>query len=248
MKKVIKYATTETVEEFLSNFEMYVQYIKVQDQAGLQTLFNDTTILDGNIEFEYEPLITEGLFSETDPKNVEILHRSLNMISPVQASQEKFWLGMIMTYYKDYLYYRLKEEIDNNNDDRIKTALTSYKNGLKRALFVNVLSRLWWIGHLTYDSTREDPYELTKFFCESDFSARAVIFFSSNFTSNKAIGLGILSAIYKLKQEGAIIKRDHFVQANKYLNLIGGVSLLDIRSREEVEQEVYNYLKDTNDL
>ncbi|EZR57620.1 hypothetical protein U959_02630, partial [Staphylococcus aureus 88088-1] len=24
-----------------------------------------------------------------------------------------------------------------------KTALTSYKNGLKRALFVNVLSRLW---------------------------------------------------------------------------------------------------------
>ncbi|MCS5244651.1 DUF6339 family protein [Staphylococcus aureus] len=99
-------------------------------------------------------------------------------------------------------------------------------------------------GHLTYDSTREDPYELTKFFCESDFSARAVIFFSSNFTSNKELGLGILSAIYRLKQNGVDIKQDYFVQANKYLNLIGGVTLLDLKTRAEVEEEIYGYLKD----
>ncbi|WP_274541764.1 DUF6339 family protein [Staphylococcus chromogenes] len=184
------------------------------------------------------------MYSDTDPKNGEILHRSLHMLSPVQASQEKFWLGMTMTYYKDYLYYRLNDELSKNKDERIKTALTSYKNGLKRALFVNVLSRLWWVGHLTYDATREDPYELTKFFCESDFSARAVIFFSSNFTSNKELGLGILSAIYRLKQDGVDIKRDHFVQANKYLNLIGGVTLLDLKTRAEVEEEIYGYLKD----
>lgn len=166
------------------------------------------------------------------------------MLSPVQASQEKFWLGMIMTYYKDYLYYRLNDKLSKNKDERIKTALTSYKNGLKRALFVNVLSRLWWVGHLTYDATREDPYEHIKFFCESDFSARAVIFFLSNFTSKKEQGLGILSAIYRLKQDGVDIKRDHFVQANKYLNLIGGVTLLDLKTRAEVEEKIYGYLKD----
>lgn len=105
---------------------------------GLETIFNKETILDGNIEFDHEPLITEGIYSDTDPKNGEILH----MLSPVQASQKKFWLGMTMTYYKDYLYYRLNDELSKNKDERIKTALTSYKNGLKRALFVNVLSRL----------------------------------------------------------------------------------------------------------
>lgn len=244
MKKIIKYATTETVEDFLANFDTYVKYIKEKDEAGLEKIFNKETILDGNIEFDYQPLITEGIYSDTDPKNVEILHRSLHMLSPVQASQEKFWLGMTMRYYKDYLYYRLNDELSKNKDERIKTALTSYKNGLKRALFVNVLSRLWWVGHLTYDAKREDPYELTKFFCESDFSARAVIFFSSNFTSNKELGLGILSAIYRLKQDGVDIKRDHFVQANKYLNLIGGVTLLDLKRRAEVEEEIYGYLKD----
>lgn len=44
------------------------------------------TILDGNIEFAYQPLITEGIYSDTDPKNVEILHSSLHMLSPVQPS------------------------------------------------------------------------------------------------------------------------------------------------------------------
>ncbi|WP_242440175.1 DUF6339 family protein, partial [Staphylococcus aureus] len=70
------------------------------------------------------------------------------------------------------------------------------------------------------------------------------IFFSSNFTSNKELGLGILSAIYRLKQNGVDIKQDYFVQANKYLNLIGGVTLLDLKTRAEVEEEIYGYLKD----
>lgn len=52
---------------------------------GLETIFNKETILDGNIEFDHEPLITEGIYSDTDPKNGEILH----MLSPVQASQKK---------------------------------------------------------------------------------------------------------------------------------------------------------------
>jgi len=47
-----------------------------------------------------------------------------------------------------------------------------------------------------------------------------------------------------LKQDGVDIKRDHFVQANKYLNLIGGVTLLDLKTRAEVEEEIYGYLKD----
>ena len=31
----------------------------------------------------------------------------------------------------------------------------------------NAVSRLWWIGRLTYDKSREDSYELTAVLCES---------------------------------------------------------------------------------
>ena len=37
----------------------------------------------------------------------------------------------------------------------------------------------------------------------------------------------------KRKQAGEKIGRYHFVEANKYVNCIGGISLLDTMSREE---------------
>ncbi|MGK0555002.1 DUF6339 family protein [Macrococcus capreoli] len=237
MKQVIKYATNETVEEFKANFDTYIQYFIDKDEENLKEIFNEETILDGNMTFDYEPLVTEGIFKDTDGKNVEIIHKSLRELTPVQASQEKFWLGMAMTYYKEYLYYRLEDEIKSDNRKRLATALTSIGNGKKRALIVNVISRLWWVGELTYDETREDPYELTKMFCRSDFSGKATLFSSSNLTSNKEIRLGLLSALYELDKEieGGVIRK-HYVEALKYLNLIAGVSLLDLNTREEIEK------------
>lgn len=241
MNQLIKYTTTETVEEFKANFETYIEYFKNKDEENLKQIFNETTILDGNLEFDYQPLITKGLYKDTDGLNVEILHRSLKDLTPVQASQEKFWLAMAMTYYKDYLYYRLEDEIKNDNQKRLKTALTSHGNGKKRALVVNVLSRLWWVGELTYDETRQDPYELTKLFCESDFSGKAILFSSSNLMSNKSIRLGVLSAIHEISQKEQV-KREHYVEALKYLNLIAGITLLDTKNREDIKSIVLDHL------
>ncbi|UTH02870.1 hypothetical protein KFV05_02455 [Macrococcoides canis] len=244
MKQVIKYATNETVDEFKANFDKYIQYFIDKDEEKLKEIFNEETILEGNMMFDYEPLITDGIYKDTDGKNVEIIHKSLRELTPVQASQEKFWLGMAMTYYKDYLYYRLADEIKGNNRTRLKSALTTLGLGKKRSLIVNVLPRLWWVGELTYDETREDPYELTKMFCRSDFSGKATLFSSSNLTSNKEIRLGVLSALYELDKEieGGVIRK-HYVEALKYLNLIAGVSLLDLKNREEIRQITLEHLK-----
>lgn len=54
-------------------------------------------------------------------------------------------------------------------------------------------------GYFIYDLIREDLYEFIKFFCESDFLVRIVIFFLSNFILNKELGLGIFLVIYRLK-------------------------------------------------
>ncbi|MGV2929233.1 DUF6339 family protein [Macrococcus capreoli] len=243
MKQVIKYATNETVEEFKANFDTYIQYFIDKNEEKLKEIFNEETILDGNMTFDYEPLVTEGIYKDTDGKNVEIIHKSLKGLTPVQASQEKFWLGMAMTHYKDYIYYRLEDEIKKDNRARLKTALTSLGLGKKRALIVNVLPRIWWVGELTYDETREDPYELTKMFCRSDFSGKATTFASNNLMSNKEIRLGVLSALYELDKEieGGVIRK-HYVESLKYLNLIAGVSLLDLKTREEIKELVIELL------
>ncbi|UBH15782.1 DUF6339 family protein [Macrococcus armenti] len=237
MEQVIKYVTEETVVNLKANFEDFSTGFITEDNAKVREYINEANILEGNVMFDYQPLLIEGDYKDTDGKNVEILYESLKHITPVQASQEKFWVGMAFSYYRDYIDYRLKKDLDKGNKKRVQSALV-YVNGMRRSLFVNMLSRLWWVGYLTYDETREDPYALTKFFCENDFSARAVVFFSSNFTTNKNLGLGILSALYKLKEQGVEIKRSHFVEANRYLNLLGGVAVLDLMSREEVERHI----------
>lgn len=136
----------------------------------------------------------------------------------------------------------MKNELQGENVTRINTALF-FKNGNKRSLFVHILARLWWVGYMTYDETNtENPYWLTEFFCEKDFSARSVVFFSSNFTSNPNITKGILRSLIKLQKSGVSIKRDHFVQANKYLNVVGGAMVLDMLTTDEVEIMIDKYL------
>ncbi|OPA18153.1 hypothetical protein C1N66_05445 [Bacillus cereus] len=88
---------------------------------------------------------------------------------------------------------------------------------------------------MTYDeSNNKDPYWLTEFFCAREFSGRSVYFFSSNFTANRMITKGILLALKKLNDEGFEIKRAHFVEAGRYLNIVGGAMILDMLDEEEL--------------
>ncbi|KGR78965.1 hypothetical protein CD29_08060 [Ureibacillus manganicus DSM 26584] len=106
-------------------------------------------------------------------------------------------------------------------------------------MFVHALARLWWVGYMTYDeNNQEDPYWLTEFFCSADFSARCVVFFSSNFTSNCAITKGILRALIALREDGVDIKRAHFVESTKFLNISGGAMVLDLLEDDEVKEMV----------
>ena len=43
----------------------------------------------------------------------------------------------------------------------------------------------------------------------------------------------MLDCIIKRKEAGDNVGRYHFVEANKYINCIGGITLLDSMSREE---------------
>ncbi|KGR90836.1 hypothetical protein CD30_08955 [Ureibacillus massiliensis 4400831 = CIP 108448 = CCUG 49529] len=116
-------------------------------------------------------------------------------------------------------------------------------------MFVHALARLWWVGYMTYDeNNQENPYWLTEFFCSADFSARCVVFFSSNFTSNRAITKGILRALIALRDEGVVIKRDHFVESTKYLNISGGALVLDLLEEDEVKEMVEKRIKKVFDV
>src|SRR5699024_5481301 len=178
----------------------------------------------------------------------KIMYESLKHLTVSQATQERLWSGLAHVQLRNFAFYRLQNELEEKKDKRINTAMF-FLNGNKRSLFVHILARLWWAGYMTYDEeNKENPYWLTDFFTEKDFSARCVTFFSSNFTSNRNITKGILRTLVKWQENGINIKRDHFVQANKYLNVVGGAMILDVLSTEEVEEMVDEYLKKYYDI
>ncbi|HCD19819.1 hypothetical protein C7R57_04595 [Macrococcoides caseolyticum subsp. caseolyticum] len=196
-----------------AKFEDFSKGFITRYNAKVREYIKEANILEDNMIFDYQSLLIEEDYKEAVRKNFEIMYEILKRITPVQTSQEKFWVATAFSYYLDCIQYRLKKDLDKANKKCVKSA-SVYVNEVQHLLFVNMLSRLWWVGYLTYEETPETPYTLTKFFCENDFIARAVVFFLSNFTTNKELELVILSTLYKLKQQGVGSKRLHFVEAN----------------------------------
>ena len=114
--------------------------------------------------------------------------------------------------------------------------------GIKRSCFMNCLSRLWWTGFLLYDYDNLNHYAAVDLICENAYASTILLFSSNNFVSNKRLALGVLDCLVELKANGTAIKREHFVQSNKYLNCLGGVVLLDTLTRLEVKQIIAEHL------
>jgi len=225
------------------NYDSYKEHYYNEDHAWFDEYFNEKgKVMESNITFEMPHFNMDPDYLISDKENVKALYEAFKHLTVNQATQERLWSGLAHLQLREFTFYRLKKDLENKNDKRINTSLF-FKNGNKRSLFVHILARLWWVGHMTYDeSNKQDPYWLTNFFCRKDFSARSVIFFSSNFTSNRSITKGILKCLVNLEENGIEIKRDHFVQVNKYLNIVGGAVILDLLTEDEVEDMVRKYL------
>ncbi|WP_244986979.1 DUF6339 family protein [Oceanobacillus caeni] len=240
----LEFVSDETLMDLRTNYNAYKENYYNKDNQWFDDYFKESgRVIESKIEFDMPELNYNEDYAISDRENVKLIYNALKDLNVSQATQERLWSGLAHLQFRDFTYYRLKKELQNKNDKRINTAVF-FKNGKKRSLFVHIIARLWWVGYMTYDeSNRENPYWLTDFFCEKDFSARSVVFFASNLTSNPNITKGILRTLKRWQNSGISIKRDHFVQANKYLNVVGGAMILDMLSMEEVEGMVDSYLR-----
>ena len=170
-------------------------------------------------------------------------------ISDTQATDERLWSGLCHGDFWEYLSKRWNT--GNNTTLKKDDIMTRYffAHNKRRSLFTNTLSKLWWLGRLTYDQQRADPFELTHYF-ENDFSTKMLMIFSSNFMSSQNVALGLLSALYELEKEGFVlkgrIKREVYYEATRYLNVLGGTMILDYFTQDEIKDRVLNHLRTLN--
>lgn len=232
----LQFVSYDNIDIIKSNLKSWVDNFKqdssdwLQDELG-NALFSDTKfaeIPDFNLDMSADkPFLTEA-------ENVKRIYGNLRFLSDSQASDERFWAGLCLGPFWDYVKYRW----DINKKCTVGNVQQHFFFGFgaRRSLTRNALSRLWWIGRLTYDEKRSDPWELTKFVCESSDYIMHIL--ERNTSNNPSIIRPFLSAIIEAKAQGLPIDTNIVGELAKYLNLLGGIYILDCLPEQRIHDKI----------
>lgn len=195
---------------------------------------------------EFQEIILDPEKSEVD--NARILFSALKDLSPSDATDERFWAGLAHGALWEYMRESSKKSLEDNprlslDETFVKNRyfFNLEKNGHKRSLYINGLSKLWWAGKMTYDdSNAKDPFRYLNLF-ETAFSHKLINTFSSSFMASETVRFALFECGLYLKEQGIPIKGDTLVPMMKHLNELGGSMILDVMEREELQEKLIDF-------
>lgn len=199
-----------------------------------EMLDSDQWYLESRISYQKANLIiptgNNRDASKTDAENSKRIHRSLKNLTPTQAIDSRIWTYLTHNVYHEYMAARWLQ----NQKEISKGTLERYFANSNREIIRNGIARLWWYGYLTYDPSREKPYELTDFLLSNQNLAQGIL--ERTIGNNKEWLVNMLDVILKYKDDyPSVIHSDNIKKFTKYLNFAGGVTLLDCLDKPELE-------------
>ena len=229
----IKFITEEGLTMAKANYPSIYNEVIKKKSKDLPTLFNDQTIIkNSSIEIEdFSFDMSQEKPATTDVENIRRVYNHMKWLSESQASDERIWVAFTLYQGLDYMRYRWMPENANDKFDRF-----FFAGNRKRPLFRNGIARLWWIGYHTYDSKRSNPYELTEFVCRDQDYINNLL--DIGFASNPIITKSVIAALLDAEKKGVNINRDLVRSISQYVNLLGGIYILDCLSYEEIYDKI----------
>lgn len=234
----LMYLSNAAIDDIKTNYSTYKNHFTDESNEWFMDRFEKNGwIHESKIQCTDFELNYDETYSVSDRKNVEIVYEALKDLNPVNAADERLWAGMLFGQFWKYVRYRRAKELESGDERDVLNSFL-FMRGKKRSCFMNCLSRLWWTGYILYDKSNTNHYSAVDTICESAYASTLILFSSNNFVSNREIGLGVIDCISERKKNGEKIGRYHLVEANKYLNCVGGITLLDSLTRNEVKNMV----------
>lgn len=164
-------------------------------------------------------------------ENTKIIYNAFRELTPTQASDPRLW--SYLTHVTCWNYMRKRWPVEKLAKDKkldyIKDRYFIQKTNL-RTLTHNGISRLWWFGYLTYDETRENPWELTETLLKGTDLPTSLL--ERAIGANKNIRNGVLEFFY---ENPALITSKSVQEILKLLNLVGGVRNLPFLTTDEIK-------------
>ena len=226
---MVKFISEDALLEIKNNKAVLFKDV-ISGKKTLQEAFNSEKIVrETNIPSDDFVLDMSADKPEaTDVENIKRVHKYMSALSESQASDERIWSAYTLSVFADYMRYRWPAE---SEAAMMNHYFFSYSP--KRSLFRNGIARLWWIGHLTYDASREDNrFALTEYVCSKQDHINLLL--DINFGNNPSIVRAVIKALMDAESEGATVDREVVRKASEYINILGGTYLVDALSFDTV--------------
>lgn len=237
----LKVFTEEGLELLEHNIAANINHYQEQSNQWIYEFLCD----EGNIkEFHTEVPDFELKIDKNDPakadiENVKIIYSNLRFLTNEQASDARFWTGLTHLNFWGFMHNRWevqeKKQTLKNIGGRYFIGLN---NSHRRSLIINIISKYWWVGRKLYNEDSDDPFDLLKYF-QLDYTTKTHTLFSSNFTNNDEIIRFVIEGFIDLEKEiGRRLTRVEFRELLVYLNILGGINLLDYFSKDELKNRI----------
>ena len=232
----LQYVTHDNIDVIKSNLPSWAENFKADSSEWLNSELDSPLLVDskyGNIPDFSLDMSAEKPFL-TEAENAIRVYGNLRFLSDSQASDERIWAGLCLGPFWGYVKYRW----DINQKCTVSNIQQHFLFGFgpRRSLTRNALSRLWWIGRLTYDKTRTDPWEFTKLVCENSDYIMHIL--ERNTSNNPAIIRPFLSAVIEARNQGMPVDTNTVGELAKYLNLLGGIYILDCLPEKRIYDKI----------
>lgn len=173
-----------------------------------------------------------------DLENAIRIHKLLSQLTPLQARDPRLWTRLTHVDCWSYMRKRWPLERFGTDDDKgARFIVNRYfvSQSESRALLRNGIARLWWIAQMSYDAQRTNPYDLTSVLLHRlDITQQLM---ERNMGRAPVIVRGFLEFLTQNKNDLLVAgdhSRDRVRRLAKFLNMTGGVCLLDSLNQTDI--------------
>jgi Family of unknown function (DUF6339) len=219
-----------------ANLKNYVHDDVWVDRFGTTSQREIPTLIEPVADLQFVMPIGNEL---KDTENAIQIHKALPNLTPLQARDPRLWVRL--THIEFWSYMRKRWPIERYLKDSEKKGegrvLERYfvPQSQSRALIRNGVARLWWAAQLSFSPMRDNPYELTQVLLSTLDITQSILERSLGRAPNVVVGF--LEFLRRHKDEllsGGDANRAKIRQLTKFLNLHGGVCILDYLEESQI--------------
>lgn len=191
----IRFLSQNGLDTLRANFDRYLPLFADSDNkallSALATDIGEDPLKESNYTLPDSLSLDPDCSGKDEVANIRKIYGELKNLPRSIACDHRVWVGLAIDRFWTYTKVRWKLESPISDGKVIDHFL--FMGQSKKAYTRQALARLWWIGDLTYDATRRDPYEITSFTMEdTDY---VINLLERNFSNNRQIFREFVDAV-----------------------------------------------------